>query len=831
MRQTLRDKKVTGGTITAITIDLNVAPQEKWCIFPLRRKDGGSCMIVSRASGISATVAALLGSTALIASPASAQTVADTAAPDEIVVTAQRREQLLQDVPISIQALGEARLEQAQVQNFDDYAKLLPSVSYQSFGPGQSQIFFRGVSSGGDGLHIGPLPTTGLYIDEIPMTTIYGSVDFHVYDIARVEALAGSQGTLFGASSLSGTLRIITNKPDTGEFSGSVDAEVNKYGEGDWGGQLEGHVNLPISENAALRLVGYYSKMGGYIDNIPGTRTFTLDDNDPTTNLTVNNNALVEDDYNDVETYGGRAALAIDLDDNWTVTPQIIYQHLLSHGGFLYDPRKGDLKVTDYLPSRNKDRWYQAALTVTGKLSNWDIVYSGGYFERKVDNLQDYSYYSVAYDTYGYYATFFRDADTGAFLDPTEVQIFKDKYTKLTQELRVSSPSENSFRLTAGLFYQRQTDRDHADFNINGISNAEESVWINPFPGFGDTIFMRRILRVDRDYAAFGQAEFDVSPTITLTAGLRGFIAKNTLFGFSGLLANVDDTDDDDNPLCLPTQRTDRPCNNVDKKNDESGVTYKFGASWKITPDAMVYATLSKGFRPGGNNRRVGVDPYKSDTLTNYEVGAKTSFGPFTVNAAAFYQKWKDVQFGLVPLGQNGVTNTYNAGDARIYGAEGDIAFRSGGLSVLMAGTYINAKLSTDLCQVDEVTKNIVCVPGVPPAAPRGTRLPVQPKFKGNATVRYSFVQGAVQHQGGTRSFLTDADFAAVGPTKGFTSFDFSVGGKFDRWRVEAYIQNAFDKRGQLSLNTVCATTFCGPFARVYPIKPQLFGLKVGTDF
>ena len=335
----------------------------------------------------------LLASTMLAAPQAAfAQDAPQDAAAEtgnDIIVTANRREENLQDVPISIVALGAAKLENAQVASFDDYAKLLPSVSFQSLGPSQSQIFFRGVSSGGDGLHIGPLPTSSLYIDETPLTTIAGTVDFHVYDIARVEALAGPQGTLFGASSLSGTLRIITNQPKLGTVEGSIDVEANKFGEGDFGGQIEGMVNLPIGDSMALRVVGFYTKAGGYIDNIPGTRTFTLDDGDPATNLTVNNAALVENDYNDVETYGGRAALKIDLDENWTVTPQVIYQHQVSHGGFLFDPRKGDLKVTDFLPSTNKDRWYQAALTIQGQISDWDVTYAGGYFERKVDNLAD----------------------------------------------------------------------------------------------------------------------------------------------------------------------------------------------------------------------------------------------------------------------------------------------------------------------------------------------------------------------------------------------------------------------------------------------------------
>lgn len=708
---------------------------------------------------------------------------------DDIVVTAQRREERLQNVPISISALGAAKLDQANVQSFDDYAKLLPSVSFQSFGPGQSQIFFRGVSSGGDGLHIGPLPTSSMYIDETPVTTIGGTVDFHVYDIARVEALAGPQGTLFGASALSGVLRLITNKPDPRKVSGSIDLQTNKYGKGGWGGTAEGYINLPLNDRMALRVVGFYEKLGGYIDNIPGTRTFTLDDNDPATNLTINNNPLVENNYNDVETWGGRAALGIDLDDNWTVTPQIIYQHQISKGGFLFDPKKGDLKVSDFLPSSNKDRWYQAALTIQGKLSDWDISYSGGYFGRKVDNRPDYSYYSVAYDTYSYVddngvtvfpgATNYPDA-AGNPQDPSQNAILGDTYTKLTQELRITSPSDKPFRLTAGLFLQHQTDKISADYQIQGSSNTVAPTNLPPFPGT-DTIFMTRIKRMDRDYAIFAQAEYDLLPTLTAIAGIRGFIAHNTIYGWSGLYINTAPNLDACKTPPPYTPYKDAPCVNVDKKQVESGKIWRFGLRWKPSDSIMLYSTASRGYRPGGNNRRPGVNPFKSDTLDNYEIGWKTHLGRVYFNGAAFYEKWKDLQFGLVPLGQNGVTNTYNAGDARVYGIEGDLSARFGGLTLSAGATYVDAKLSTDFCQVDPVTKNIVCVTGVSPAASSGTRLPVMAKFKGNATARYEFplgamtgfVQGSLQHQGGTRSFLPDADFASFGGTKAFTTVTF----------------------------------------------------------
>ena len=780
-------------------------------------------------------VAALMASTLLASSPAFAQAAAeaDEADSTEIIVTATKRSESLQNVPISIQAFNTEKLAQNQVASFDDYAKLLPSVSFQSFGPGQSQIFFRGVSSGGDGLRTGSLPTSGLYLDEVPVTTIAGSVDVHIYDIARIEALSGPQGTLFGASSLSGTLRVITNKPNPDKFEGGYDLSVNKFKAGEAGGLAEGFVNIPINDRAAVRVVGFYQRDGGYIDNVAASRTFLLGDTDPTTNLTVNNSNLVKKNFNDVETYGGRIALGIDLDDNWTVTPSLIYQHQQVDGPFLFDPKIGDLQVTDFLPTSNKDRFYQAALTIEGKIGDWDVTYAGGYFGRKVDNLQDYSYYTVAYDQLlGSYYTNFVGAN-GNFIDPTQTQLLRDRYKKISNELRFNSPSDKRFRITVGGFQQRQRDNVSADYIIPGLGRATNGPFV--VPGTVDNIFLTRAKRVDRDYALFGEANFDITDALTLTAGIRGFKVKNTLAGFSGFRSNALAA------TCLPTTQTDRPCNNFNKTQKETGETHKVNLTYKVDSEKLVYVTYSTGFRPGGNNRRDGILPYDADTLDNYEFGFKTTFldKRLRFNGAIFYEEFNKLQFGLSPVGSAGVTNIYNAGDARIYGAEGDFSFRVvTGLTISGAGTYIDSKLTTDFCQFDAVG-NSVCTPGVAPAAPKGTRLPVQPKFKGNLSARYefdagkqkSFVQGNVNYQSGTRSQLTAREQAVIGSTRKFTTFDFSAGTKFGDFSVEAFIQNAFDQRGALTFNTVCTPNICGGGARTFPIKPQIFGLKVGQKF
>jgi len=799
-----------------------------------------SRFVLLATSALSAPAAFAQATPATADKPASGQAASEQSDDNAIVVTAQKRSENLQDVPISMQALGAAKLEQHQVTSFDDYAKLLPSVSFQSFGPGQSQIYFRGVSSGANanGSHSGPQPTSALYVDEVPLTTIGGAPDLHVYDMERVEALSGPQGTLYGASSLSGTLRLITQKPDPTGVEAGMDVTGTTFAKGtnSSGGTIEGFFNLPLSPAVALRASGFYERDGGYISNVAGTRTYqVIDEEGDLVPFTVNNAAFVEKNFNDTETYGGHAALGIDLDDNWTVTPSIIYQNQKSHGTYLFDPTVGDLEVQDYTPDHGSDEWYQAALTVHGKIGNWDLTYAGGYFGRDVDVVQDYSAYTVAYDAYAPSYVSFLDA-SGANIDPTQTYRGRDKYTKFSNELRVSSPSSAPFRVTAGLFMERQTDGISADYIVPGLAGIPGGFAV---PTCGDDIFCTRVDRVDRDYAGFVDASYDILENLTLNGGLRYFETRNSLSGFSGLAGTAADT------VTCPPSSSVQPCLLFDKTVKETGETHKINLTWKINPDAMLYATYSTGFRPGGINRRVGVNPYKSDTLDNYEIGVKTEWldHRLTLNMAAFIEDWNDLQYGLASAGSVGVISTYNAGSARIKGIEGDFNFHQGGFNLSGTATYIDAKLSSPFCSIG-TSGNPVCVadaanPGGGIAAPVGTRLPVQPKFKGSVTARYGFdvgsarayVQGVVNHQSGTRSYLTDFEADLLGATKGFTTLDFSLGADIGKWNWQLFVQNAFDKRGILSLNTVCVPTICGAYARSYPIKPQMFGLKVGYRY
>src|SRR5690349_5164666 len=247
----------------------------------------------------------------------------------EIIITATKREENLQDVPISVQAIGTRRLDQLNISNFEDYTKQLPSVSFQTAAPGFTTVYMRGIATGGDGNHSGSLPSVGSYLDEQPITTIGGTLDVHIYDIARIESLAGPQGTLYGASSQGGTIRIITNKPELGVTAGRVDAELNTVAHGGMGGSLEGMINLPIADRMAFRAVAFYQRDAGYIDNVFSERSYEYTGTDPRhapfdappTIIEFDNSQFLKKNINKQEVYGGRAALKIDLDDNWTATP------------------------------------------------------------------------------------------------------------------------------------------------------------------------------------------------------------------------------------------------------------------------------------------------------------------------------------------------------------------------------------------------------------------------------------------------------------------------------------------------------------------------------
>ncbi|MEH3036348.1 MAG: TonB-dependent receptor [Sphingomonas adhaesiva] len=803
---------------------------------------------------------------------------------DDIIVTAQKRDENIQNVPISIQAIGTRRLDQLNISNFNQYTQLLPSVAFQSTQPGVTTVYMRGVASGGDGNHSGSLPSVGTYLDEQPVTTIGGTLDVHIYDIARIESLAGPQGTLYGASSQAGTIRIITNKPDLSGFYGRVDGEVNTVKSGGIGYTTEGMLNIPLASTMALRVVGFYQKDAGFIDNVPGSRTFIG-------GRTVNNAAFVKNDYNDTETYGGRAALKIDLDDSWTVTPTVLYQEQRSHGSYAFDARVGDLKVQRFYPEFRRDRFVQAALTIEGQVGNWDVTYSGAYLDRKALQSSDYTDYAEAYDNLyssvgGLAGYFYFQDNAGNTIDPRQRIVGTDHFKKTSQELRVASPADEPFRLVAGAFYQRQSNFIFQDYQVPGLAN---DLSVNGYPG---TLWLTRQHRVDKDYAVFGEASFDLTPTLTLTAGGRAFIYDNSLVGFFGFGRNpgVDPargtafsaqpfnaagssrtgvagcylagggtlrdayqarrapgaflfTPDVGNIPCTNLGVPDNAGGIVPKEAEGQGVTYRFNATWKPAEGLLFYGTVSKGFRPGGINRRGDVADYAADFLTNYELGWKTTLlgGQLRLNGAIYQQDWDKFQFSF--LGENSFTVIQNGPDARIRGIEMDANLSAGGLTLGASGSYTDAVTRTNLCTTAVCSGDPADI-----VSPTGTRLPITPRFKISGTARYTvpigaanaYVQALVAHQSsaasdirlraveaGTGRIANPA--AEIGRLPAYTTGNLAVGAEWGNYTFEVFARNIWDERGQISRFIQCGSCYQRPYA--VPITPRTLGLRLGAKF
>ena len=825
---------------------------------------------------------------------AHAATEAASGTLDEVVVTAQKRTENLQDVPISIQALGNEKLEQLNIVDIDDYVKNLPGVTtvkglgQGGNGIGTTHMYMRGVVSGQDGNHSASQPSVGTYFDEQPVTTIDGTIDIHVYDIARIEVLAGPQGTLYGASSEAGTIRVITNKPDPGKFEAGYEVGANTIEHGGSGWVAQGFVNMPLSPIAAIRLVGWDEHDGGFINNIAGTnaaagivdgtRTFSFTAGGETFTQTLNNAASVKNGYNTSENRGGRAALRLDLGDNWTVTPTFIGQSIAASGFFGYDPAVGNYDLVHSGPENTQDSFTSTALVVEGKVSDFDIVYAGGWLDRNTHSIADYSDYSYIYDKYFGSGNFWRDS-AGQPVEPQEFVITRGHYTKWSNELRVSTPQQCPVKALVGLFAQRQVHEIWEQYTIPGQGGNPYTT--NPqgldpnlsIPGVtGNTIWLTDEERVDRDSAAFGQVRWDIDPTWSVIGGLRFYKYDNSLQGFYGYSAGFQSLSGTypGQDICGPpggaTNPTYQPfhyapCTDLDQTVSGSGHTERLTLNYKFAADHLMYATYSTGFRPGGVNRvydsyiKAIFPPYQADTLKNYEIGWKTQWFEHRLrwNGALFLENWDNFQF--LYLGPNSVTVVQNAASAQIKGLETEIEWAVGnGLTISGGATLLHAVTTANYCgpQATIPGTTVILSQDCPnqvnsypvgnapngPEAPSGTRLPVAPQAKLNLVVRQTFPVGdwegfaqvSGMYQTSTTPLLRLIDQHTIGDMPAYGLVDLAGGVQKNGLTAALYLTNAFDALAQLTRFVECATTVCGqPYA--IPAQPRTIGLKFGQKF
>ncbi len=812
---------------------------------------------------------------------------------EEVVVTAQKRVENLQDVPIAVQVLDSTKLQQLNILNVDDYVKYSPSISYSrgngqggSGAPGQSHIYIRGVNNGGDGNHSGSQPSVGTYLDEQPVTTIDGTPEVHLYDIQRIEVLEGPQGTLYGASSEAGTVRIITNKPDTTKLYGGISVDGNAVQSGGVGGSIEGFINVPISSNAAIRLVGWLQRDAGYIDNVAGTsatgcivngvRTFPTWSGDTSQSPgcppvgvvgagAITNTPWLKNNFNTVDTRGLRAALKLDLGENWSVTPSFMTQRVATKGFFGYDPSMGDLQAARFGPDSTRDNWHQLALTVSGKISDFDLVYSGGFMKRNSFTFAEYSDYSLFYDRLFGSGAYWTGNDGKAIM-PQEFVHGGGFFEKWSHELRVSTPQKYPVRATVGGFIQRQLHNIYQQYTMPGYgwANAlgDPGGPANPngfsdyysLPNLPNTIWLTSEQRVDRDRALFTQIDWDVLPNLTLTGGFRQYWFDNGLKGFFGYSNNYSSRTG--MATCFqPAFSLNTPCTNLDTDTAGHGNVPKLTATWKVAPDKMVYATWSKGFRPGGVNRIAGPNgkPYQPDSLKNYEIGWKTTWLDHRLrwNGALFWEEWKNFQFGfLVPPSITAITN---AGNARIRGIETDLTFAvTSGLTLSANFTLLKANVRDYICKGTFEISGPACVndaavtsPFFPggsyqgPLATPGTDLPQVPKFKGNLVARYAFPefagwapygQASLMYQSKVAPNLKITEFQVIGFQPAYALMDLSGGASYNGLDVTAYISNVANRRAQLTrFSNISPTNDNQTY--IVTAQPRTFGLRVSKNF
>ncbi|MBV9344890.1 MAG: TonB-dependent receptor [Gammaproteobacteria bacterium] len=617
---------------------------------------------------ISAAVAAILSvpATAIVFAAPQAETATASGGGgelQEVVVTAQRRAENLQDVPITVQAISGEQLKELNVVSFNDLLKYTPNVSYSGNGPGTGNIFMRGLGGAGSGNQsqstTAPFPNVAVYLDEQSMQFPARNNDVYLVDMERVEVLEGPQGTLFGGGAQAGAIRYITNKPKYDAVSGEVNAGYGITAHGDPNTLANATFNLPVTPNFALRATVFTERRGGYIDNVPGTIGYIAGTppHDLGGNPTANNGPLAARATNPVTYQGARVSAAVKFNDDWDLLLQQNYQNFEADGYFYaypVDPNGRALnkyEITAFEPAYTKDKYDSTAWTLNGRVGDLlNVIYTGSYMVRHIEGQQDYSNYMRS-NTGSYYAcigtgagyfyahgTYFPQLAGHKLQCSTAVGNWHDSVRNIHQshEIRVSTNADNRFRVLGGLYWEKFVIDDDMNFNYLGIpqcnatnlaialaGGADCLSAVGPLPGTfandpnlrldSNTAFGEDIQRGYKQRAVFASADFDIVPKVlTATFGARfyhydefehGSEYYSETSGGGGIVVNHI------NGACTLASVCGFPIN-LDKS--EQGHRLRWNLTWHITPDMMAYYTHSEGFRPGGFNRTSSLNGYAS---------------------------------------------------------------------------------------------------------------------------------------------------------------------------------------------------------------------------
>ena len=502
---------------------------------------------------------------------------------EEVIVTATKRSASTQDIPVAVQALGENTLRDMGVTNFEDYLVQLPGVTAGGSGPGQSTIYIRGVASTTPNLTTagvaGLSPNVALYLDEQPLSQPGRNLDVYTADMNRIEVLAGPQGTLFGASSQAGTVRLITNKPDFSGLYASTRLGTSFTKGGEMSNNIEAMVNAPVSDKLALRGVVYVDRMGGYVDNVAGTLSTSESarfrpagtmrangvpvsdqragfqstaDLSNVTFIEADNSNRTEDDFNDATYAGFRLAGLYTFNADWSLQISHMRQQLDADGVFFSDPELDDYEITRFQNDTIDDEFDNTAWTLEGRLGALDVLYTGAFTDRQTDQIVDYSDYLFVGQYLPYYICDSSVSYPGAAAPSGTCQapdLFVNSTTKtevVTHEIRINTPEDRALRATVGAFYMDLTLEERNDFTYPGSTlidgygvqtgfspNYPFTTGYTSDPGpFPDgVIFRNDVRRTDEQMGVYGEVTLDMTDTLALTVGARWYDIEVDLDG------------------------------------------------------------------------------------------------------------------------------------------------------------------------------------------------------------------------------------------------------------------------------------------------------------
>ena len=791
----------------------------------------------------------------------------------EVIVTAEKRAENLQNVPFSVSATSQDQIRNSGAQNLIDLARNIASFSVADLGPGQSQMAIRGISSG---QVIRDMPgvkeQVGVYLDESPISVALFTPDLELFDLDRFEVLRGPQGTLFGAGSEAGTVRYITHQPDLGRFEAFTDASYETVEYGGRGGSVRGAFNAPLGDTSAVRLVLYYHHLPGFIDAIqPGGQA--------------------KKDVNDGDRVGARLSFLWKPNDSLSITPRVVYQELTTNGyprvdlyNILANPYTAVAPVTignlqQYTQQREGllDQFLLTDLKVDYSLGGSTLTSITSYTHRDVRVLRDATQLtgSVTFDALG-------------IPDQASVRLTSPLYDRtglniISQELRLASNGTQVVDWLVGGFFQhvdRHYGQDLPTPGYDALVGAPSQAFGTPT---ADTPFYSDLSYRLKQYAAFGEATWHMTNQFALTAGLRYYKYtedKNLLFG--GAFGFVGQGTPGQTCTTGTGPGTPNPCvpQVTPASTDSSGTSPRFILSYKPTDDAQLYAQAARGFRLGGINDPINVllcSPsdkvvfgnnrnWKDEKTWDYELGAKTQWldKRVTFNVDVFYSDIKDLQ-AVTTAGTCSSRVVFNVPTARSAGVEMELFARpTVNWDFGVSASYIDAKLTSSVTS-NPTPGTTVVVGGLAD----GNRLPTSPKTQAAAFLGYTlplasqrnfFANFTVQYVGSSFSQFENeqpgfgtictgcpnaanpyaARLDAFGGPLSTNSITFNpelpsytignlrLGLKSDRWQAAFYVNNLWDETAHTALDYERLRT-----ARVGYLtnQPRTYGLYGSYSF